>query len=294
MRDNQESAAGNPLGEVHASPDRYSPDVLFPIARASAREAIGLTSALEMQGFDHWQAFELSWLDSGGKPQVAYADLFFSADSPSIVESKSLKLYLNSFNHERLTSWAALEETLSADLSSASGAPVVVRLANLVDYRARVAAQWQAPHGPAENTVQHLVNLDSYSLIPDVAPLDQSILLCEPLAGAQTGEQVFVSDLFRSNCPVTNQPDWASIEIRLQGVSVEPSSLLSYLCSFRNHQGYHEECAERIFKALSERCTPSSLRISMNYLRRGGLDINVYRASYALEFSQALPRAIRQ
>jgi 7-cyano-7-deazaguanine reductase len=290
-----ERPGDNPLGQTLASPTSYAPEILFPIARGPARKAIGLSDELTMHGFDHWQAFEISWLDMHGKPHVAIADLYFDCNSPSIVESKSLKLYLNSFNHERIHSTELLCSTVKSDLEIASGSAVEVVFHSLHDYRLLMT----------ENFARDLdcrslkVDLDQFPLIDEIAPLDASMLKVTRLEEKlrhdnAAAEKRYVSDLFRSNCPVTNQPDWASIEINVSGIEIEESSLLSYLCSFRNHQGYHEECAERIFVALSERCNPESLKVSMNYLRRGGLDINVYRSSTPIAYSEKFGRDVRQ
>lgn len=287
----------NPLGASLASPERYSPEILYPIPRAPARAAIGLAEDVEMRGFDHWQAFELSWLSEQGKPEVAVADLFFECSTPAIVESKSLKLYLNSMNHERIASPRALQQRIESDLANACGGSVSVRLYSLGEYRAALSAAGFAAEplegGDASEDAE-TIHLDSYPLSGAIDVLDASLLRCGRLPASETRPRRYVSDLFRSNCPVTNQPDWASIEIRCSGVEIEPSSLLSFLCSFRNHQGYHEECAERIFGALHERCGPESLYVGMNYLRRGGLDINVYRASYALSHDDRHVRGVRQ
>ena len=278
-------AKENPLGEVLASPRNYDPAILFPIPRAPARADIAWEGAGEVFGFDHWQAFELSWLDAKAKPQVAIADLFFEHSSPNIVESKSLKLYLNSFNAETFDSPQALIDVITKDLSLASASKVEVRLHTLADYRRALLSQWQLPQSK-------VIELDQYELESDVAPLDASVLAFN--SDAQSVERVWVSDLFRSNCPVTNQPDWASVEIRATGIDFDPSRLLSYLCSFRNHQGYHEECAERIYCALQQHCAPVSLSVAMNYLRRGGLDINVYRSSQPLKYADRNARTVRQ
>lgn len=302
----EQATSENPLGSVLASPAKYSPQILFPIPRAASRSSLGI-SADALYGFDHWQAFELSWLEESGKPCVCYADLFFDAKTPAIVESKSLKLYLNSFNHERFESMAAVREVIAADLSHASGGAVDVALLTLADYSQLIAQQWASVsdvNAPRESSgledcapalCSELVCLDSYPIQSSLAALDESVLSGHTLTGAEAEKEVRVtSDLFRSNCPVTNQPDWASIEIRYSGVTIDPSSLLSYLCSYRDHQGYHEECAERIFSALSRRFEPLSLRVSMNYLRRGGLDINVYRANCPLDIAERRVRGIRQ
>jgi len=185
--------------------------------------------------------------------------------------------------------------TVKSDLEIASGSAVEVVFHSLHDYRLLMT----------ENFARDLdcrslkVDLDQFPLIDEIAPLDASVLKVTRLEEKlrhdnAAAEKRYVSDLFRSNCPVTNQPDWASLEINVSGIEIEESSLLSYLCSFRNHQGYHEECAERIFVALSEWCNPESLKVSMNYLRRGGLDINVYRSSTPIAYTEKFGRDVRQ
>lgn len=280
--------AENPLGVVLPSPEKYSPEVLYPIPRAPARESIGMRADLQMFGFDLWQAFELSWLSEEGKPQVAFAEFEFPSDSPSIIESKSLKLYLNSLNHERFATSEVVADLICRDLSNACGSAVQVFLRGLDDYRRELSSESSADIRPCES-------LDAYPLLRIVSVVDESLLQSERRSREEAGrEDCVVSDLFRSNCPVTNQPDWASVVIRYTGVDIDPSSLLSYLCSYRAHQGYHEECAERIFKAISERCEPDSLFVAMNYLRRGGLDINVYRSSERISRADRIRRSVRQ
>ena len=274
---------GNPLGETLASPSSYAPEVLFPIARDPARKVIGLSGQLAMHGFDHWQAFELSWLDKNGKPCVSVAELYFDCNSPSIVESKSLKLYLNSFNHERIQSIDLLRATIQSDLETASGSTVEVIVHSLSDYRLLMAKNF----APSVGRGALRVDLDQFPLIDQAVPLDASILKVSRLVKQQgqddtAVEKRYVSDLFRSNCPVTNQPDWGSVFIDYKGPKIHHESLLKYVVSFREHTDFHEQCVERIFIDIMRQCKPESLIVYARYVRRGGLDINPYRSTVPL------------
>lgn len=271
--------AGNPLGENIPSPSKYDPGILYPIPRWPARSLLDIDKKLLMYGIDHWHAYELSWLNDKGKPEVAVGEFFFNGDSENIVESKSLKLYLNSFNQEKFASRDALAEIIENDLSAVSKSRVTVRLQNL-------------GQGEAGNIrVREGRSLDSIDANIEIYEPDASLLRCA--AEPAFDERVY-SDLFKSNCPVTGQPDWASIEIEYSGNKIEEASLLAYLCSYRQHQGYHEECAERIFRDLVQTCQPTELSLAMNYLRRGGLDINVYRSTNPLSSDRVIPRLLRQ
>ncbi|MFK7862888.1 MAG: NADPH-dependent 7-cyano-7-deazaguanine reductase QueF [Pseudohongiellaceae bacterium] len=272
-------AIDNPLGSEASYPTSYNPDLLYPIPRWPARSLLDIDKKIQMYGLDHWQAFELSWLNLKGKPQVAIAELFFNCESENIVESKSLKLYLNSFNQERIESIEKVVQTIQKDLSLLTKSEVKV-----------IAA----PLGrSSRHTTERLPGscIDSLDVeITDTTPNEQ-LLIC-------TEELVFdgrvYSDLFKSNCPVTGQPDWASVSIQYTGMEINNESLLRYLCSFRSHQGYHEECAERIYRDIMVRCQPSELLVAMNYLRRGGIDINVYRSTTILGSDSVNQRLIRQ
>lgn len=250
-----------PLGREVAYPQHYDPTLLFPIARHLGRDALGIaTGALPFIGHDRWHAYELSWLDARGKPVVATATLTVPADSPNLVESKSLKLYLNSLNGERFADAGAAAARIVADLSAAAG--MAVQLAfGLPPFADRDDAQ----------------SLDTLDLdIDDYAAPNPALLSANDNDSA---EETLRSDLLKSNCPVTGQPDWASLRIAYRGPRIDRAGLLRYLVSFREHAGFHEQCVERIFVDVLARCRPQALSVEARYTRRGGLDINPWRAT---------------
>ena len=249
------------LGREVAYPDRYDPGLLFPIPRAQAREGLGLRAdALPFTGFDAWHVYELGWLDPRGKPVTAVARIEVPADSPHLVESKSLKLYLNSFNGERLDDAGALLARIEADLSRAAGAPV----------RMAFGLPPVSEATSAECIDELDIDIDRYG------PPDADLLQAD--AGAR-GPQRLHSRLLKSNCPVTGQPDWASITIECEGPRIDRAGLLRYLASFRDHREFHEQCVERIYIDLMARCAPERLSVEARYTRRGGLNINPWRAT---------------
>jgi 7-cyano-7-deazaguanine reductase len=255
------------LGRSTAYPDRYDPGLLFPIARSASRAALGIDpdrGDLPFHGVDVWNAYELSWLDARGKPDIALAEFRFPATTPNIVESKSFKLYLASFNQQRLADGDALRERLAHDLSAAAGAPVGVVLVPPSRFG-------EVAHGElAGESIDALpVEIESYGP-PDPSQLGAS--------GAHVDETL-VSNLLKSNCPVTGQPDWASIAIRYAGPRIDRAGLLRYLVSFRTHADFHEHCVERIYADIQRRCAPERLSVHARYTRRGGLDINPWRSS---------------
>lgn len=251
-----------PLGREVAYPEHYDRGLLFPIPRAQGRAAIGVdAAALPFVGHDRWHAYELSWLDPRGKPMVATATLSVPADSPQLIESKSLKLYLNSLNATRFDSPERVRETVSADLSAAAGAPVVV--------------VFGLP--PFAGSDDEAVSIDDQDLAIDrYGPPDASLLSAD--AGDPVAETL-TSALLKSNCPVTGQPDWASLRIAYRGPRIDRAGLLQYLVSFRDHAEFHEQCVERVFVDLLARCRPATLSVEARYTRRGGLDINPWRAT---------------
>ena len=250
------------LGRATAYPTRYDPDLLFPIPRAQGRAAFGLADAgLPFTGHDRWHAYELAWLDARGKPVIDVATFLVPADSPHLVESKSLKLYLNSLNATRFDSADGVRECIATDLSKAAGAPVEVAfgLPSMV-----------GKAGAAESIDGLEVAIDSYG------PPDPSLLHADASAPVQ---ETLRSDLLKSNCPVTGQPDWASVHIAYRGPRIDREGLLRYLVSFREHAGFHEQCVEQVFVDLMARCAPRWLSVEARYTRRGGLDINPWRAT---------------
>lgn len=270
--------SNNPLGEKSTSPPRYDASVLYPIPRWPARSLLDIDKKILMYGIDHWHAYELSWLDTNEIPQVAIAEFFFNSNSENIIESKSLKLYLNSFNAECFAKSEQLAEIITTDLSatSRSEVKVVIQSLDAVD---------NTREGRAGRSLDKLKGA-TYGKAPDES-------LLNTLTSQVDDEQLY-SDLFRSNCPVTGQPDWASFDIRYSGNKIDEASLLAYLCSYRQHQGYHEECAERIFRDIMLQCEPEELRIGLNFLRRGGVDINVYRSTEPVTSDSVNPRLARQ
>lgn len=248
------------LGRRVDYPRAYDPGLLFPIARALGREALGLDAAMPFIGHDRWHAYELSWLDPRGKPRVATATFTVPADSPHLVESKSLKLYLNSFNASRFDDDAAVRARIADDLSRAAGAPVAVAFG--------------LPALAADDDATLIDTLDVE--IDDYGPPNANHLQC---AGDAIADEVLRSQLLKSNCPVTGQPDWADVRIACRGPRIDRAGLLRYLVSFRDHCEFHEQCVERIFVDLLARCRPQALSVEARYTRRGGLDINPWRAT---------------
>ena len=267
------------LGKDSTYVDRYAPELLFPIARSESRASLGIShQALPFVGEDVWTSYEVSWLNLGGKPQVAIARFQVPCSSPNIIESKSFKLYLNSFNQERLESEAALSALLEKDLSAAAGATVGVTLERLNT----VARGLSEPEGVCVDDIDACDF--SYEQNPKLLQLDSD----------QEVEETLYSELLRSNCPVTNQPDWGSVVIRYRGPKINHESLLRYIVSFRQCQDFHEHCAEQIFCDLMSQCDCRSLSVLARYTRRGGLDINPYRATPDLSETSPGTRFVRQ
>lgn len=256
----------SPLGKAVAYETEYNPALLFPIARQGKRDEIGVTGKLPFMGMDIWNAYELSWLNLRGKPQVALATFLFPADSPNIVESKSFKLYLNSFNQTKLADEAELIARLSRDLSQAADASVSVRLTTPADFGKLKMGELE---GYCLDNLD--IEVDTYQPTPE-------LLFCEDEDSPVT--EVLTSNLLKSNCLVTGQPDWASVAISYTGRAINREGLLKYLISFRNHNEFHEQCVERIFMDILRQCDPLKLSVYARYTRRGGLDINPWRSNH--------------
>jgi 7-cyano-7-deazaguanine reductase len=258
----------SPLGKASSYTEQYDASLLFPIARQNAREAIGIRAQLPFFGTDIWNAYELSWLNTRGKPQIAVATFFVPADSSNIVESKSFKLYLGSFAQTAFDSIETVRDTLKRDVSASCGASVSVHLS--------------APHEFVKLQMEEFegLSLDRLDLDTDVYLPDASLLKAA-LDEAPVEETVF-SNLLKSNCPVTGQPDWGSVQIHYVGPQIDHAGLLRYIISYRNHTGFHEQCVERIFIDLLKACKPVKLAVYARYTRRGGLDINPFRTNYNL------------
>lgn len=261
------SLAQAPLGKKSAYVDSYQPDLLFPIPRQAKRQEIGIDeSALPFVGVDIWTGFELSWLNQKGKPQIAMAIFSIPCQSANIIESKSFKLYLNSFNNTKFDGWQQVTDCLTEDLSKACGMAVVVRL-----YDEKQALQL---HQVGQFEGQCIDELDIECNIYQVEP---AILKVD--ANSKIDEKIY-SNLLKSNCLVTGQPDWGSIVIEYRGAAICHQSLLQYLVSFRNHNEFHEQCVERIFKDIMDMASPEVLSVYARYTRRGGLDINPFRSTH--------------
>ena len=260
------------LGRSVAYADQYDASLLYPMARLPKRQEIGVPATLPFMGADLWTAYELSWLNARGKPLVALAQITVPCETPNIVESKSLKLYLNSFSNTRFVDSAEVLASLRADLSEAAwrgsdqSGSVGIKLLNAEQF--------------AQQSVQELdgLSLDRLDIACDLfhpAPELLSAALEE-----QPVSEVLTSQLLKSNCPVTGQPDWASLQISYSGPQIDQAGLLQYIVSFRNHNDFHEQCVERIYMDIWMRCKPTKLSVYARYTRRGGLDINPFRTSH--------------
>ncbi|MBL0517215.1 NADPH-dependent 7-cyano-7-deazaguanine reductase QueF [Aeromonas caviae] len=268
---------GLSLGQQSAYISQYTPSLLQPVPRSLNRDDLGLRGELPFQGCDVWTLYELSWLNAKGKPVVAIGEVFVPATSPNLIESKSFKLYLNSFNQTRCDSLEAVQALLVQDLSGCAGAPVSVTLF-ILD---------QAPHQIAQLPGECIDNLD---IEVDGYEFDETLL--QGAAGREIVEETLHSHLLKSNCLVTSQPDWGSVVIHYRGPRLDREKLLRYLISFRQHNEFHEQCIERIFTDLKHFCAPEKLTVHARYTRRGGLDINPFRSDW--EPVPANLRLIRQ
>ena len=252
----------SPLGKATAYPDRYDASLLFAIDRSAPRAALRLGAALPFSGVDIWTAYEITWLDARGKPHIAIGEFRVGADSPAIVESKSLKLYLGSFAQERVDSVVELERTIRADLARTCAAPVAVTLLTS-------PAAMRVAELPGESIDDAEVTATSNE--PDPALLAR---------GTGFADESLRTALFRSNCPVTGQPDYADVMVRYRGPRIDRAGLLAYLLSYRQYAGFHETCVERMFIDLALCCRTEQLTVYARFLRRGGIDINPFRSNF--------------
>ena len=274
-------AEDSQLGKASRYIDQYDASLLFPIARAGKRAELGIVGEAPFLGADMWTAYELSWLNLRGKPQVALAHLTVPCESVNIIESKSLKLYLNSFNNSRFASLDAVKERLRADLSEA-----VWRGAGR---STTIGVRIVPPELFDREPIYELDGLSLDRLDVECTSFTPAPELLKVLSDEAPVTEVLVSNLLKSNCLVTGQPDWGSVQISYSGAPIDQEGLLQYLVSFRNHNEFHEQCVERIFMDIWRRCRPLKLAVYARYTRRGGLDINPFRTSSA----QALPQNTR-
>jgi 7-cyano-7-deazaguanine reductase len=260
---------GSPLGKATDYPDRYDASLLFAVPRAWQRAALGIEGNLPFSGCDVWNAYEITWLDLQCRPRLAIGEFRVRAESPAMVESKSLKLYLGSFAQEPLASASALGERIATDLSRVCGDQVAVALTPSATFEAAV---------PSRVASTRSESIDETDVTIEASHPDPALLVH---AEAPTDESLS-SSLFRSTCPVTGQPDYADVFIRYRGPRIDRAGLLQYLVSFRRHAAFHEACVERIFVDIANRCRPERLSVYARFMRRGGIDINPFRSNCEL------------
>lgn len=268
------------LGANSDYPDRYAPELLEALPRARGRDLIGMDeNNLPFDGFDLWTAFELSWLNTKGKPVVAIGEFTLPHSSSNLIESKSFKLYLNGFNQTRFDNVKQVSAAMQRDLSQAANGQVGVKLyPGLKGYTSQIDSL------PGVNIDDLDIAVDEFDFKPEYLH-----------GAADRGERVtetLSSNLLKSNCLVTHQPDWGSVVIHYEGRKIDRECLLRYLISFRQHNEFHEQCVERIFNDIKSNCQPDKLSVFGRYTRRGGLDINPFRSDF--EAAPTLGRLIRQ
>jgi len=268
------------LGKQSDYSSTYNPDKLFPIARKIKRDEIGVPAALPFFGFDLWNHYEVSWLNEKGKPIAALAEICYPCDTDYIIESKSMKLYFNSFNNTKFKDEHALQEIIKKDIEDRIFGEVFVKITLL------------------NNLSDHLIfanfegkNLDLLDIECTSYRIQQDLLKTE---GEKEIEETVYSHLLKSNCLITNQPDWASIQIAYTGKKINHEGLLQYIVSFRNHNEFHEQCIERIFMDIMNYCNPKELTVYGRYTRRGGLEINPYRSTQKIKQHMPNLRLCRQ
>ncbi|WP_165462789.1 NADPH-dependent 7-cyano-7-deazaguanine reductase QueF [Atlantibacter sp.] len=277
--ENHAALSGLTLGKSTAYRDIYDASLLQPVPRSLNRDPLGLdANNLPFHGADIWTLYELSWLNNNGLPQVAVGHVSIDSASVNLVESKSFKLYLNSFNQSRFASWDEVQQTLTRDLRHCAQGDVEVVLHRLQDIEGQAVAAFAG-----ECIDEQPITIENYDF--NAAYLDGA-------AGEQIVEEMLVSHLLKSNCLITHQPDWGSVQIRYRGPQIDREKLLRYLVSFRNHNEFHEQCVERIFNDILRFCRPQTLSVYARYTRRGGLDINPWRTN--TDFTPATGRLVRQ
>lgn len=267
------------LGKKSAYEAEYNPSLLFPIPRQLNRDKIGVSSPLPFFGFDLWNHYEVSWLNEQGKPMVALAEIIFDCASVAIIESKSLKLYFNSFNNTKIATVDKLQMVIQQDLAASVVSSVIVNIIPLSQFREEKIVRGFS--GICLDTLD--IACDVYHLQPDFLHTEDTIIT----------ETVY-SDLLKSNCLVTNQPDWGSVQINYTGKKINHADLLRYIISFRNDNEFSELCIERIFMDILRRCQPSVLTVYGRFTRRGGLDINPLRSTEKMSYLSLNDRFCRQ
>lgn len=274
--------SNTPLGKVTAYIDTYSPDLLVGIPRMIARKEIGLTTKnIHFHGHDFWNCYELSWLNLSGKPCVALLSFIVPFDSELISESKSVKLYLNSFNNTRMINKDQVLNTITKDLSNIVKAPVKAEIKEINDLSGSKILSFSG------------LCIDDLEIEIDEYKVNSNLLMLE--SHNEVVEERLYSNLLKSNCLITNQPDWATIQIKYKGPKIHHESLLKYIVSFRNHNEFHEQCVERVFCDIMRVCKPVELEVFAKYTRRGGIDISPYRTNKIIEDTEVYKyRDVRQ
>jgi 7-cyano-7-deazaguanine reductase len=252
------------LGQHTGYISHYAPQLLEAFPRLAKRNEIGVPALLPFYGEDIWNAYEISWLNPKGKPMVALGEFRFSCASPYLIESKSLKLYLNSFNQSIYSSLTEVSHIISKDLAQASGLPVTVILTEPKDL---IDSLYPGLPGKLIDNLD--ITCNHYQPSASLLKINPNKIVSE----------ILTSDLLKSNCLVTGQPDWGSVQIAYAGPQISRESLLHYIVSFREHNEFHEQCVERIFMDIQRQCFPTELTVYARYTRRGGLDINPYRST---------------
>jgi 7-cyano-7-deazaguanine reductase len=279
LTDPHQALSNLTLGKPTEYHDKYQPSLLQAVPRSMNREPLGLyPDSLPFHGADIWTLYELSWLNAKGLPQVAVGEITLQADSVNLIESKSFKLYLNSFNQTKLADWGDVRAALERDLSACAEGKVTVALFRLQEVEGQPIG-----HFAGSCIDEQDIEIDNYQFTTDYL---------EQATQPEIVEEQLVSHLLKSNCLITNQPDWGSVQISYRGPRIQREALLRYLVSFRHHNEFHEQCVERIFNDILRFCKPEKLSVYARYTRRGGLDINPWRSNG--EFRPGHSRLVRQ
>jgi 7-cyano-7-deazaguanine reductase len=256
------------LGKSARYDAMYNPEKLFPIPRKDKRLELGLIAGLPFYGIDLWNHYEVSWLNQKGKPVVAMAEISYDCESPNIIESKSMKLYFNSFNNTKCKSVDNARAMMERDLSERVGLPVTVNIKLLSELK----NQKLTVHLPGTSIDELDVECHEYKVNPELLTTEKTKV-----------EEILCTDLLKSNCLVTHQPDWCSVQISYKGKKINHENLLKYIVSFRNDNEFHEQCIEKIFIHIMQYCKPEELTIYGRSTRRGGLDINSWRSTQKMQ-----------
>ncbi|SUT91095.1 NADPH-dependent 7-cyano-7-deazaguanine reductase QueF [Actinobacillus lignieresii] len=275
MNYNDKSLSALKLGQKTEYKSEYDPTLLQPVPRKLNRDGLGITEQQPFdRGADVWTCYELSWLNENGLPQVAIADVAIDFRSENLIESKSFKLYLNSFNQTKFASLEQVEQTLAKDLSQCASGQVSVKVYKLSAYTQQPIVDFAG-----ECIDEQDIQIDSYEFS------NEHLV---SVAEGEVVEETLVSHLLKSNCLITSQPDWGSVQIHYVGKKLNREKLLRYLVSFREHNEFHEQCVERIFTDLIQFAQPEKLTVYARYTRRGGLDINPFRSNF-----ESVPQNLR-